>query len=98
MAGKDLDYYMGLPYRMDLIPEEDGTGYTVLVPDLRGCISFCETIDEADQMITEAKKLWIETALDKGWEVPEPQSSPVSAEAISWSIKKLTKLQAAGVL
>jgi hypothetical protein len=24
-------------------------------------------------MITEAKELWIETALDKGWPVPEPQ-------------------------
>ena len=99
MANKDLSYYMGLTYRMDFILELDGPGYTILIPDLKGCISFCETLEEADQMITEAKRLWIETALDKGWEVPEPQPPPpASAEAISWGLAKLSELQLAGVL
>ena len=73
MATRDLSYYMSLPYTIEFLPEEDGTGFTAIVPDLKGCISFGETIEETYQMITEAKELWIETALEKGWPVPEPK-------------------------
>ena len=74
MENKDLGYYVNLPYRIELVPEEDGTGFAVTVPDLKGCISYGETVKEAYEMIAEAKQLWIETALDKGWSVPEPQA------------------------
>jgi antitoxin HicB len=73
MENKDLGYYMSLPYRIELVPAEDGTGFAVTIPDLKGCISFGETVEGAYEMIAEAKQLWIETALDKGWPVPEPQ-------------------------
>jgi antitoxin HicB len=31
MMNKDLEYYLGLPYKIDIYPEEDGAGFTVLV-------------------------------------------------------------------
>lgn len=69
---RELDYYMNLPYRMKVIPEEDGSGYTVTIPDLKGCLAFGDSLEEALEMITEAKELWIETALENGWPIPEP--------------------------
>ena len=77
MSGKDLNYYMNLPYKIELLPEEDDTGFTAVVPDLKGCISVGDTIQEAFEMITDAKRLWIETALEKGWTVPEPRSDEI---------------------
>ncbi|WP_123052782.1 type II toxin-antitoxin system HicB family antitoxin [Clostridium sp. JN-1] len=68
---KDLDYYMGLKYKVELIPDEDGT-YAVRIPKLRGCISCGDTVQEALEMIEDAKKCWLEAALEDGINIPEP--------------------------
>lgn len=72
MSDKDLQYYLSLPYRIILIPAEE-SGYVVEIPDLPGCLSQGETIDEAMEMIQDAKIAWIETALENGIEIPEPE-------------------------
>ncbi len=71
---KDLEYYMNLPYRVLFIPEEDGSAFTAIIPKLDGCIAFGETIEEAYQMLIEAKRLWLETVLERGLSIPEPDS------------------------
>jgi len=72
-----LARYMRLPYKIEIIPDEDMTSFTAVVPELEGCMAFGETIEEAYEMITEAKKLWIETALEEGWAIPEPAEEEV---------------------
>ena len=67
-----LDYYMSLPYRIELIPDMDEGGFAVSIPDLPGCLSTGDTIDEAINNINDAKKAWIEAALEDGLPVPEP--------------------------
>jgi len=69
---KELAYYMDLPYKIEIIPEEDGGGFTAVISALKGCMAFGETIEEAYQMITEIKRVWIEIALERGWPIPEP--------------------------
>jgi len=71
---KDLDYYMQLPYKIEVTPEEDGTGFTAEIPDLKGCMASGETIEDAFQTIVEVKKAWIEIALARGWRIREPIS------------------------
>ena len=45
----------------------------VVVPDLPGCFSAADSgIDEAIENAKEAIELWIEAALEKGMEVPNP--------------------------
>ena len=44
---KTIDEYMALPYRMELIPDTDEGGYVVVFPELKGCLSSGETVDEA---------------------------------------------------
>lgn len=70
---KDLNYYLNLNYPFVLQECEDGT-YFIKYPDLKGCMSVGNTIDEAIQMGKDALKLWIETAIEDGKSVPEPKS------------------------
>lgn len=50
---------------------DDGTIWA-RVPDLSGCYSCGDTLDEAKANIQEAMELYIETAKDEGIEIPEP--------------------------
>jgi predicted RNase H-like HicB family nuclease len=70
---KDLDDYMNLSYRIELTPEEDGTGFNAEIPTLKGCMAFGETIKEAIETLTEVKQAWFEIALERGWQIPEPE-------------------------
>jgi antitoxin HicB len=54
-----LDYYLSLKYPISIYPEDEG--YTVMIPDLPGCISQGESSEEAISSINEARELWIET-------------------------------------
>lgn len=69
---KPLDYYLKLQYPVTLIPDETG-GYTVEIEDLPGCISQGETVEEAMEMIEEARRLWLEVAYEDGLEISEPR-------------------------
>lgn len=56
---QSLDYYLTLKYPISIYPEDEG--YTVIIPDLPGCITQGETLEEAIESINEARELWIET-------------------------------------
>lgn len=54
---------------------ETGTGttaYGVVVPDLPGCFSAGDSLDEAMDNAREAIELWLEVAIDDGMPIPEP--------------------------
>jgi predicted RNase H-like HicB family nuclease len=50
------------------------TAYGVAVPDLPGCFSAGDTLDEAVRNVEEAIYAWIEATLDAGGDVPKPSS------------------------
>lgn len=50
------------------------TAFGVVVPDLPGCFSAGDTIDEAMVNAEEAIDLWIEAALDAGADIPAPST------------------------
>ncbi|HHX95005.1 MAG TPA: toxin-antitoxin system HicB family antitoxin [Clostridia bacterium] len=68
---KDLNYYLKLPYRIVLHPSPEG-GYAAEIPELPGCISQGQTIEEALKMIEDAKLCWLESAIEDGAIIPEP--------------------------
>lgn len=65
LENQPLEYYLSLKYAMSIYPEDDG-GYTVIIPDLPGCMSQGETLEEAIENINEARELWIETVYESG--------------------------------
>lgn len=68
---KDLNYYLSLPYEIVVLPDPTG-GYVAQIPDLPGCVTQGDTIQEALEMLEEAKRAWLEDALESGEEIPEP--------------------------
>ena len=71
---KRIDSYMKRPYRLEIIPESDEGGYVVHYPDLPGCVSMGETVNEALKNAEDAKRAWIEAAIEDGITIPEPDS------------------------
>jgi len=53
---KDLDYYLSLRYRIELIPDPDGWG--AILPELPGCVAAGDTIEEALTLLDDAKRGW----------------------------------------
>ena len=55
-------------------PGDEDTALGVVVPDLPGCFSACDTLEEAYANAAEAIELWVETTLETGGTVPAPGS------------------------
>lgn len=68
---KMIDKYMSIPYRMEIIPDVEEGGYTVSFPDLPGCITCGETLAEAVKNADDARRTWIEAAIEEGIAIPE---------------------------
>jgi predicted RNase H-like HicB family nuclease len=65
-----------------VIYETTPSGYSVYVPDLPGCVSVGETLDEARAGIEEAIALHIEGMRQDGEPVPEPSFSEIVEVAV----------------
>ena len=63
-----------MKYPIAIEPGDDRTAFGVVVPDLPGCFSAGDTLDEAIDNAREAIELWLETVIDDGGAVPEPQA------------------------
>ena len=58
----------------------DVSGYTVIVPDLPGCVTEGETIAEAMEQAVDAASGWVLDELEEGRKAPEP-SAPETVKA-----------------
>ena len=76
---KTLDYYMSLPYRMEIVADVDEGGYVASFPELPGCLTCGDTIEKAAANANDAKRAWIEAAIEDQIEIKEP------SEQISYS-------------
>ena len=54
--------------------QEDGE-ITASIPVLRGCVASGRTVEDTLRILANVKQVWIEIALERGWQIPEP---PVS--------------------
>jgi predicted RNase H-like HicB family nuclease len=61
-------------YPVALGTGSDSAAFGIVVPDLPGCFSAGDTIDQAMGNVEEAIDLWIEAALDAGQEIPAPST------------------------
>jgi len=71
---KKIEEYLKKPYKIELIPDMEEGGYAVSCPELPGCISCGDTIEEAMINIEDAKIAWLSVALDDGMVIPEPEN------------------------
>ena len=72
-GNKLLGDYLSLPYTLILYPDSAAGGWVMEIKELPGCFSQADTWDEILPMMDDAKRLWLETALDHGIQIPEPE-------------------------
>jgi len=70
---KKIEDYLKLPYTYEFKKEDDGT-YFISVKELEGCCSVGDTVEEALEMIEDAKETWLSYSLEKGLPIPEPEN------------------------
>jgi predicted RNase H-like HicB family nuclease len=66
------------PYRK-VIRGDEVDGFLAEAPELPGCVTAGETVEEALKMLRDAMQGWIESALLAGEPVPEPEAARLPA-------------------
>ncbi len=61
---KTLNEYMAIPYCMEIVEDQDEGGYVVSFPDLPGCLTCGETVEQAMENAVDAKRVWLKAALE----------------------------------
>ena len=85
---KPLEYYLGLEYSFSAIADPD-SGYVIVFPDLPGCMTQGDTLDEVRRMAEEARTLWIEAEYDTNPNcIPLPSYPAGLAEKSSRKIRE----------
>ncbi len=80
---KTIEYYMSLPYRLEILPDLDEGGYVARYSDLPGCITTGDSMESVTENAEDAKKEWIAAAMENGASIAEP----VSMEGYSGQFK-----------
>ena len=69
---KTIDDYMNLPYRLEIVPDTEEGGYVALFPELPGCITCADTMEDVIKEAMDAKWAWLDAMIEMGADIPEP--------------------------
>lgn len=67
------------PFTVRPLTADEGSGYLIEFPNLPGCMSAGETIDEAIRNGEDAKRDWIAAMKEAGRPVPPPPLEPAES-------------------
>jgi len=71
---KTLNDYLAMPYTIEVIPDDEA--WFVQIKELPGCMTEVDEWEEILPAIQDAKRLWIELALERGRAIPEAVGVP----------------------
>ena len=75
---KTIEYFLSLPYRLEILPDAEEGGYGARYPELPGCITCGETLDSVARNAEDAKKSWLMAAMEDGIDIPEPATEDIN--------------------
>jgi len=61
------------PYAFTLRPVEDG--FEITFPELPGCVTQVDSLDDVNTKIRQVKRTWITALLESGYQIPEPRDN-----------------------
>ena len=70
---KTIEDYLRMNYTMEVIEDPTEGGFVVSFPELPGCITCGQTLENALANALDAKKAWLEVALEDGLVIQEPK-------------------------
>lgn len=80
-----------------VVYEKGKKNYGGFAPDVSGCVSLGDTLDEIRANLLEALQLYIDTAVELGYPIPEPSTKtvtlPIEGETdpkVTYVVERLT--------
>ncbi len=67
--------HVNYPFEMRPLSKDEGGGWLITFPDLPGCISDGETLEEAIENGKDAMECWIQANKEAGRKIPRPGES-----------------------
>lgn len=67
-----LAEYMKFPYKLEIVADPTEGGYVASYPELPGCVTCADTIEDLILHAKDAKKAWLEAAMEEGITIPQP--------------------------
>ena len=55
---KTIDYYLNLPYKLEIVPDMDEGGFAARYPELPGCITVGDTLEAVVKNVNGLLQLW----------------------------------------
>lgn len=72
MGNDQIPDPMAYPLELRRLSEDEGGGWLITFPDLPGCMSDGETIEEAIESGKDAFQSWMAVSLEYGHRIPKP--------------------------
>ena len=69
---KSIVDYMSLPYRLEIVEDKSEGGYVASYPDLPGCLTCGDILEEVVKNADDVKREWLLAAMEEGIDIPEP--------------------------
>ena len=69
-----FSYYLNLQYAVLVYPEAKTGIYSVMIPELPGCMSQGKSLSEAFSNLDKARRIWITTTWNSGRKIPLPNN------------------------
>ena len=70
---KTIEDYLRINYTMEVIEDPTEGGFVVSFPELPGCLTCGQSLESALANALDAKKSWLEAALEDGLVIQEPK-------------------------
>ena len=64
---KTIDEYMAMDYKLKIVEDPDEGGFVAFYPELPGCITCGETLEDVAENALDAKRVWFEAAIEDGF-------------------------------
>lgn len=84
-------------YCAAFMPEDDGR-YSVFFPDLPGCQTMGDTLDDAFTQAADALTLYLESRADLGYPIPGPSDMVTARAKIAAEMKDIGETVPAGTV
>ena len=75
METRRTEEYLKLPYTIEVVYDEgeNSAGWFARVVEWPGCMTQAENFTELGEMLQDAMRAWVETAIEARQEIPEPR-------------------------
>ncbi|MCR5453957.1 MAG: type II toxin-antitoxin system HicB family antitoxin [Bacteroidales bacterium] len=79
---KSLDEYMKMPYRLEIVPDTEESGFVATYPELPGCITCGETLADVILNVEDAKREWLLAAIEDNVPIYEPKDDYIKTQVL----------------